>query len=294
MPALVLDNVDGMFVYCADYCVPRWAERERDVEWKHFRSGVENLLCKSKPTTTKQAWRIKLSEVIEHVPRLNQHKARSQHHGRLSARTTSINKIKLERTTWLTWQMDASGLNEHEEKFEPSDSEDSQTHWPGGNKFDEFPLSQFSASWCLVASIIFTVHCHPFLVRCHNRCRFLERAARSAGFGRFPSFCRFASRQRRDRSGEPTQSDRERHEMFIYCFYRHVKHLNGSYVIKISREPQKKTRWKGRCRRVCENWFRSQREKMPGGDWEPFWTFNDMWLHVNLSLSIQMGTRVLH
>lgn len=31
------------------------------------------------------------------------------------------------------------------------------------------------------------------------------------------------------------QSERETHEMFIYCFYRHVNHLNGNYVMKILR-----------------------------------------------------------
>lgn len=239
--------------------------REREAEWlgwKHFRSGVENLLCKSMPTTTKQARSIKLSEVIEHVPRLNQHKARSQHHRRLSARTTSINKIKLNRTTWLTWQMEASGLKKGECKFDPSDSEESQTHWPGGNKFDEFSLAIFRIVICLVASIIFTVHCHPFLIRCHNRCRFLGRAAFSAGF-ELLRLCHFASRQRPDRPGETTHSDRERHEMFIYCFYRHVKHLNGSYVIKIPREPRKRDgrEGAGECARI--DFGASERRRCP-------------------------------
>lgn len=72
--------------------------------------------------------------------------------------------------------------------------------------------------------------------------------------------------------------------MFIYCFYRHVNHLNGNYVMKIS------WGWELGASVIELIWlpkrwdYRRQKKK------KQFWTFNDMWLHVNLSLSIQTGT----
>lgn len=70
----------------------------RDAEWSALNENIFEAAWKTfyvnRCLRQQTGQSIKLSEVIEHVPRLNQHKARLQHHRRLSARTTSINKIK--------------------------------------------------------------------------------------------------------------------------------------------------------------------------------------------------------
>lgn len=142
------------------------------------------------------------------------------------------------------------------------------------------------------------VHHH----RCRRRCRrcfflFLESWFRSLNlslhiFQRRLNSSHWFQGHNASLSFEEIQSETMRHEMFIYCFYRHVNHLNGSYVMEICLRAKGKacggSEVEGECSRIdsgAKNIFSKRRyvEKT-------FWTFNDMWLNVNLSLSIQTGT----
>lgn len=84
---------------------------------------------------------------------------------------------------------------------------------------------------CPLAFIIVTFrpHSHPLLLSAYGALQNLSGKESASSHE-----VRVITILFRERS--EIQSDRERHEMFIYCFYHHVNHLNGSYVMKICRE----------------------------------------------------------
>lgn len=153
----------------------------------------------------------------------------------------SINKLIL-KPTWLTaWQMKKHERNRKRQiRFNPSTEAD----WASARWVHAHNSPHYGARWHLSSSHF----AHAATLRClvpTSAAKFIREGRKESASSHEVRVITILFRERSE-----IQSDRERHEMFIYCFYHHVNHLNGSYVMKICREGKAENEM-----RVWSNWF---------------------------------------